>query len=121
MLVDYTQPCCVACRILVPQPQIEPKPPTVEAWSLNHWATREVPKSLGLNAYEGSKRCHFRPVRNRSRVLFAIVKTWKHPDCPLLDEEVKKVLNVYVHAHTQNGIISHKKGNLVICDNMDQR
>ena len=78
MLVDYTQPCCAACRVLVPQPQIEPKPPTVEAWSLNHWTTREVPKRLGLNDHEGSKRQHFRPVKNRSRVLFAIVKTWSN-------------------------------------------
>ena len=31
-----------ACRILLPWPEIEPTPPTVEAWSLNHWITREV-------------------------------------------------------------------------------
>ena len=24
-------------------PGIEPKPPVVEAWSLNYWTTREVP------------------------------------------------------------------------------
>ena len=30
------------CGILVPQPGIEPVPPAVEAWSLNHWTTREV-------------------------------------------------------------------------------
>ena len=34
---------CMACRILVPRPGIEPTPPAVEAWSLNHWTTREVP------------------------------------------------------------------------------
>ena len=33
----------VACRILVPWPGIEPRLPTVEAQSLNHWTTREVP------------------------------------------------------------------------------
>ena len=33
-----------ACRILVPWPGIEPVPPAVEAWSLNHWASREVPE-----------------------------------------------------------------------------
>ena len=32
-----------ACRILVPQPGIPPTPPALEAWSLNHWSTREVP------------------------------------------------------------------------------
>ena len=30
-------------RILVPQARIEPLPPVVEAQSLNHWTTREVP------------------------------------------------------------------------------
>ena len=29
--------------ILVPQPGIEPAPPAVKAWSLNHWTSREVP------------------------------------------------------------------------------
>ena len=29
--------------ILVPQPEIEPAPPKVEAWCLNHWTAREVP------------------------------------------------------------------------------
>ena len=32
----------MACRILVPWPGIEPTPPAVEAWSLNHWIAREV-------------------------------------------------------------------------------
>ena len=30
--------------ILVPQPGMELVPPTVGEWSLNHWATREVPQ-----------------------------------------------------------------------------
>ena len=34
-----------ACGILVPQPGIEPVPLAVEAQSLNHWTTREVPMS----------------------------------------------------------------------------
>ena len=33
----------VACGILVPRPGMEPVPPAVEAWSLNRWATGEVP------------------------------------------------------------------------------
>ena len=37
-------PCHVACGILFPRPGIEPVPPAVEAQSLNHWTTREVPK-----------------------------------------------------------------------------
>ena len=35
--------CCMACGILVPWPRIEPVPLAVEARSLNHWTTREVP------------------------------------------------------------------------------
>ena len=35
--------CHAACGILVPLPGIEPAPPAVEAWSLNHWTAREVP------------------------------------------------------------------------------
>ena len=30
------------CGILVPQPGIKPMSPVLEAWSLNHWTTREV-------------------------------------------------------------------------------
>ena len=33
---------CMACRILVAQPGIEPVHPAVEAWSLNHRTVREV-------------------------------------------------------------------------------
>ena len=33
----------VACRILVPQPGIEPKAPAVEVWCLSHWTVTEVP------------------------------------------------------------------------------
>ena len=32
-----------ACKILVSQSELEPTLPTVEAWSLNHWTTREMP------------------------------------------------------------------------------
>ena len=38
----------VAARMwdLVPLPGIEPRPPTLGPWSLNHCATREVPRIL---------------------------------------------------------------------------
>ena len=42
-------PCQIACRVLVPQPGIEPRPPTVEALSPNHWTTSEIPKSFFKN------------------------------------------------------------------------
>ena len=38
----------ISCRILVPQPGIEPVPPEVEAQSLNHWIARESPLILSI-------------------------------------------------------------------------
>ena len=38
----------MACRILVPQPGIEPMPSAVEARNLNHWTAREVPEPNSL-------------------------------------------------------------------------
>ena len=38
----------MACKILVPQKGIKPAPPAVEAWSVNHWTTREVPEMAPL-------------------------------------------------------------------------
>lgn len=32
-------------RLFVPQPEIEPVPPALEAQSLHHWAVREVPEA----------------------------------------------------------------------------
>ena len=42
ILFIYFLPCHAACGILVLQPAIEPTPPAMEAWSLNHWTVREV-------------------------------------------------------------------------------
>ena len=35
-----------ACGILLPWPRIKPAPPALEAWSLNHWTTKEKSKSF---------------------------------------------------------------------------
>ena len=43
--------CPMACGILVPQPWITPMPPTLEAQSLNHWTTWEVPGILSFKLY----------------------------------------------------------------------
>ena len=46
-------------------------------------------------------------------VLFTIAKIWKQPECPSVDEWIKKAV---VHLH--NGILcSHKKE--LFCDSMD--
>ena len=50
----------MAHGILVPQPGIEPMPPAVEAWRLNHGAAREVPKLYFLEEKPiSSDGCHF--------------------------------------------------------------
>ena len=36
----------MACGILIPWPEIEPMPPAVEVWSLDHWTTKEVLSAL---------------------------------------------------------------------------
>ena len=43
-LIFFFLPSHAECRILVPRPGIKPAPFTVEAGSLNHWTTREVPR-----------------------------------------------------------------------------
>ena len=35
-------PPCMACWSLAPRSGIKTMPPALEAWSLNHWTTREV-------------------------------------------------------------------------------
>ena len=41
-------------RDLVPRPGIEPRPPALGAWSLNHSTTREVQEIIFLNeGYKG--------------------------------------------------------------------
>ena len=51
---------CAACEILLPRSGIQPVPPAVEAWSVNHWTAREVPKILRYilhtRFYRGSLR-----------------------------------------------------------------
>ena len=42
-LLVWFWPHDISRRILVAQPGIGPVSPTVEVWSPNHWATREVP------------------------------------------------------------------------------
>ena len=48
-------PCHVACRILIRQPGIEPRPSAVKAWSPNHWTPREFPAN-NLNVETGIEK-----------------------------------------------------------------
>ena len=36
-------PHCMACRILIPRPGIEPASPALGVQSLNHWTAKEIP------------------------------------------------------------------------------
>ena len=54
LLSDWLQ--SVACGILVPRPGIETAPPALEAWSLNHWTTREVLNSTFFPRQESGTR-----------------------------------------------------------------
>ena len=47
---------CMACGILVPRPGIKPVSPALEAWSFNHWTTREVPRPNLSNNVEPEKK-----------------------------------------------------------------
>ena len=40
----FFRPHHAGCRILVHRPGIKPSPPSVEAWSFNHWTAREIPQ-----------------------------------------------------------------------------
>ena len=44
---------------LVPWPGIEPGPPAVGAWSLNHWTTREVPSYTFYQHYNTSLQSYY--------------------------------------------------------------
>ena len=39
----FSLPCCMVCRILVPQLGIKPMLLAVEVWSFNHWTSGDVP------------------------------------------------------------------------------
>ena len=47
----FSQPCDEVCGVLVSQLGMELVPPAVEAWSPNHWTTREVPTLMFYNIY----------------------------------------------------------------------
>ena len=49
--------------------------------------------------------------------LFTITKVWKQPQCPSIDEQIKKMCDTY----TMKYLFSYKKEwDLAICDNIDR-
>ena len=45
-LFCFVLPCLLAWEKLVSQPGVEPDPPALEVYSVNHWTAREVPGQL---------------------------------------------------------------------------
>ena len=68
-----------ACRILVSQPGIKPGPPAVEAWSPNHWTTREFPHTCYLNSWSVQCVCVVLHVLRAGWRKYRKI-TWKHED-----------------------------------------
>ena len=65
---------CAACGILVPQPGIEPVSPAVEAWSLNHWTTREGPV---LFLFEFAQPVTQLMLRLEQHKIYSMAKDWR--------------------------------------------
>ena len=82
--------------ILVPRPGIEPLPPAVEAWSPNHWITREVPlqdilKHSWIQVIHHLSLCPtldcklvFRDHKKQTLMLFTYVKEFRYSAVHLL-------------------------------------
>ena len=67
----------MACRILVPLPGIEPASPAIEALSLNHWTTREVPRFafvISSSSHTGAAGPGRDPTLRASGVWFLFLK-----------------------------------------------
>ena len=59
----------MACGILVSQPGVERELPALEAWSLNHWNAREVPRLLFKISFKMCQNIFF------SEDLFVLLET----------------------------------------------
>ena len=86
----------VACGILVSQQEIEYVPPAVEAFSLNHWITREVLEHLSFKRFSGCYIIFTIKRENRRREMRASVKPFL---AMLLEADVELRLFSLVHHH----------------------
>ena len=55
---------CATCRILVHQPGVKPVSPALEAWSLSHWATWEVPIRTLTSSFRTSFHLSIHQIRS---------------------------------------------------------
>ena len=64
----------VARRILIPQLGIEPTPPAMETWSLNHWTAREVPSiSVFIDSLAGYRILGWKSFSSLKSLLLGIL------------------------------------------------
>ena len=68
----------MACGILVPQPGIETTPLAVEAWSLNHWTIREVPRIFTFKQWIQFSKCTHPTLHPECLSLYVIVSWIVH-------------------------------------------
>ena len=69
----------MACGILAPRPGIEPMPPAVEAWSLNHWTNREAPRGMIIDPFHKAGPCQARLQLTKSQSHW-IMESYLLPD-----------------------------------------
>ena len=64
----------MARRILIPQLGIEPTPPAMETWSLNHWTAREVPSiSVFIDSLAGYRILGWKSFSSLKSLLLGIL------------------------------------------------
>ena len=79
---------CTAFWIVVSQLGIKPVPPAVEAWSLNHWTTRELLDAIVLirhgnaETHKLSSLVDTSPVTQRPSVMKPTIETKGHSNWP---------------------------------------
>ena len=79
-------PCFTACKLLVHQPEIKPTPPSVEAQSLNHWTTREIPRHQFETVWDGIITSSWSLCVAFTVCLWSILhEKWKISRCHLMD------------------------------------
>ena len=104
--------CTTACGISVPQPRIEPMPPPLEAWSLNHGPPGKPPKQevdtgtiqLRQHTFLGFHQfLHALIWGRRSRV--AVMSSY------IILEHFATCVDLYNHPQVQDGeLLYHHKG-----------
>ena len=84
--------CCCSMWYLVPWPGVVPRPPAMEAWSLNHWTTREV-----------SRECNFHVKLHTNMSTLGSVLTPLHSP-KLIIQKVRVIAVLLSHSVTSDSL-----------------